>query len=46
MNDQAIQDSDWRAVIKLDLHVGDLHLQDSFEWPLAPQVIPVIDNAD
>ncbi|KAJ3051257.1 hypothetical protein HK097_007755 [Rhizophlyctis rosea] len=27
-------DEDFRIVIKLDLHVGSLHLKDQFEWPL------------
>ncbi|KAJ3037590.1 Snf5- protein 1 [Rhizophlyctis rosea] len=27
-------DEDFRIVIKLDLHVGSLHLRDQFEWPL------------
>ncbi len=27
---------DMRIVVKLDLHVGSLHLRDQFEWPLFP----------
>jgi hypothetical protein len=30
--------SESRTIIKLDLQVGSLHLQDQFEWPLMPEV--------
>lgn len=34
---QSNDDSEWRTIIKLDLHVGEMHLTDQFEWPLTPQ---------
>ncbi|KAI3645914.1 hypothetical protein MP228_008842 [Amoeboaphelidium protococcarum] len=39
------QESEWRTIIKLDMQVGDVHLNDQFEWPLTPQNYPVNDEA-
>lgn len=39
------EDSEWRIIIKLDLQIGDTHLNDQFEWPLLPQFVPDIESS-